>query len=63
MNTLNNLPWIVQPVLYIENNKLHVVYDSFTNNSPTNLILTYITKPNKFALANETVDFEDTSIF
>lgn len=63
MNTVNNLPWIAQPVLYIENNKLHVVYDSFTNNSPTNLILTYIIKPNKFALANETVDFEDTSIF
>ena len=63
MNTMTNMPWIVQPVLYIENNKFHVVFDSFPNFKVEKLILTYIVRPNKFALENETADFTDTSIF
>lgn len=63
MNTSTNMPWILHPVLYVEKDKFHVLYDSFANNQPTSLLLTYITKPNKFALENDSVDFEDTSIF
>lgn len=63
MNTATNLPWMLHPVLYIENDKLYILYDSFAYSEPTRLILTYIRKPNKFALANGTVDFSENSIF
>lgn len=63
MNTATNLPWIMHPVLYIENSKLHVLYDSYAYQTPTRLILTYIKKPNKFALENGNADFSDKSIF
>lgn len=63
MNTATNLPWIMHPVLYIEKNKLHVLYDSYEYQTPTRLILTYIQKPNKFALENGNADFSTTSTF
>lgn len=63
MNTSTNIPWMLHPVLYIENNKFHVLYDSFVDNTPTRLLLTYIVKPNKFALENGKVNFEDSTIF
>lgn len=63
MNTSTNIPWMLHPVLYVENNKFHVLYDSFKNNIPTKLLLTYIIKPNKFALENGQVDFEDSTTF
>ena len=63
MNTSTNMPWIIHPVLYIEGDSLHVLYDSYLNNTPTKLILTYIVKPNKFALQNNQYDFNDNSIF
>lgn len=63
MNTATNLPWMLHPVLYVENNKFYVLYDSFAYSEPTRLILTYIQKPNKFALTNGTVDFSENSIF
>lgn len=63
MNTSTNIPWMLHPVLYVENNKFHVLYDSFKNNTPTKLLLTYIIKPNKFALENGQVDFEDSTTF
>lgn len=63
MNTATNLPWMLHPVLYVENNKFYVLYDSFAYLEPTRLILTYIQKPNKFALTNGTVDFSENSIF
>ena len=63
MNTATNLPWIMHPVLYIESDKMYVLYDSYKYQTPTKLILTYIQKPNKFALENEDVDFSDTSTF
>ena len=63
MNTNTNMPWITHPVLYIEGDSLHVLYDSYLNNTPTKLILTYVVKPNKFALQNNQYDFNDDSIF
>ena len=57
MNTATNLPWIMHPVLYIEGGKFYVLYDSFAYQAPTRLILTYIQKPNKFALENGNADF------
>ena len=63
MNTSTNMPWIIHPVLYIEGDSFHVLYDSYLNNTPTKLIVTYIVKPNKFALQNNQYDFNDSSIF
>lgn len=63
MNTATNLPWIMHPVLYIEGDKFYVLYDSFTYQAPARLILTYIQKPNKFALENGNADFSETSTF
>lgn len=63
MNTATNLPWIMHPVLYIEGDKFYVLYDSFAYQAPTRLILTYIQKPNKFALENGNADFSETSTF
>lgn len=63
MNTNTNMPWITHPVLYIEGDSLHVLYDSYLNNTPTKLIVTYVAKPNKFALQNNQYDFNDSSIF
>ena len=63
MNTNTNMPWITHPVLYVEGDSFHVLYDSYLNNVPTKLILTYIVKPNKFALQNNQYDFNDASTF
>lgn len=54
-----NLPWIQNPVAYIESKTIHILYD-IINNNPTELFLTYIKKPNKFALENDLCDFTDT---
>lgn len=62
-NTANNMPWIVEPVVYIESDAFHLLYDSFQNRVPTQFKLTYIKKPNKFALENEAADFTDTTDF
>lgn len=63
MNTNTNMPWITHPVLYIEGDSFHVLYDSYLNNTPAKLIVTYVVKPNKFALQNNQYDFNDDSIF
>lgn len=62
-NTANNMPWIVEPVVYIESEAFHLLYDTFQNRVPTKFRVTYIKKPNKFALEDGTADFTDTSIF
>lgn len=46
----HNLPWIKNPVCYIEDNVLYVVYDSInTPEGDKGASLTYIKVPNKFA--------------
>lgn len=62
-SSTNNLPWITNPVLYIENNKLIVLYDIYANDKPSNLNITYLSKPNLFVSDNLGYDFSETSIF
>lgn len=64
LNKAYNLPWIKQPVGYIEQNKLYIIYDpsdsSFDNVDPQQdrLSITYIKKPNTFVK-----NLDDTSKF
>ena len=64
LNKAYNMPWIKQPVGYIEQNKLYIIYDpsdnQFNNLSwiSATLSITYIKKPNPFAK-----DLSDTSKF
>jgi hypothetical protein len=63
MNTMNNLPWIPEPVCYEESNKLCVLIDSYNIKSPIESLIfrtTYIKYPAKFATENITTDFGDT---
>ena len=54
----SNLPWIKQPVAYIENNNLCVVYDPYDKPDVNTLCLTYIKAPKKFVGDNEDDEFE-----
>lgn len=47
-NSNYNLPWIKNPVVYLERDVLHVLYDSYKIKNPGNLIITYIKEPIKF---------------
>lgn len=62
-SSTNNLPWITNPVLYIENNKLIVLYDIYANDKPSNLNVTYLSKPKLFVSGNSSYDFSETSTF
>lgn len=44
----HNMPWIKHPVAYIEDNKIHVIYDSYNKPDTDHLSLTYIKQPQKF---------------
>ena len=44
-----NIPWIKQPVCYIENGEMYVVYDSFKDpDADKKLDITFIKQPNRF---------------
>lgn len=44
-----NIPWIKEPVCYLENDKIHVVYDPVNvPNTDLGVSITYIKKPNTF---------------
>lgn len=62
MQTNTNLPWIPQPVLYIEGDYLHLLYDPYRYSKETigDLFCTYIQKPALFVLPNDQVDFGTT---
>lgn len=49
-NSDTNMPWIKQPVMYLENDKIRVLYDSYkyNENNIDCLFLTYIKIPAKF---------------
>jgi len=50
--TSSNIPWVKNPVGYLEDNMLYILYDAMYNIVSTNntdVILTYIKKPNKFS--------------
>lgn len=62
MQTNTNLPWIPQPVVYIEGDYLHLLYDPYKYSKETigDLFCTYIQKPALFVLPNDQVDFGTT---
>lgn len=52
----NNLPWIKEPMLYLENDYFHVLYDTFQFKSfpeKSELFVTYIKIPNVFQYLSE----------
>lgn len=55
MCTTDNMPWVEHPVCYIESNKIYTLCDPILH-TPTQLILTYVKKFNKFTESN----FDDT---
>lgn len=55
-----NNPWIKQPISYIENGQLFVIYDNkvITNVSETSVYLTYVTNPNVISASSLTDTFQ-----
>ena len=48
--TNSNLPWIKQPVSFIEGNDIHLLIDSYKHKNDTkSFLVTYLKKPAKFA--------------
>lgn len=69
-STSTNLPWMSNPVSYIEGDEIHVLIDPFEdkmNGGSLELTATYIKKPAKFAFpyAEDSIiyDFEETTQF
>lgn len=50
-STDSNMPWIKQPVCYMQGKNIFVLVDAYKNrsNSPTTLDVTFVKKPAKFA--------------
>ena len=49
------MPWIKEPVAFIEDNKLNVVYDPISGGM-SDVIITFIRKPNKFVKGLEDIE-------
>ena len=49
--TTTNLPWVSIPVVYLEGNHIHLLYDAVDMLINPQLIATYIKTPKKFALS------------
>jgi len=47
-STYYNIPWVKEPVCYIENNSMYIVYDPIDVPTIPNISLSYITKPHTF---------------
>ena len=62
-SSTNNLPWITNPVLYIESNNLIVIYDTYSHDKPSILNVTYIRQPKLFSESDGNCDFSDTTVF
>lgn len=58
--TVTNLPWIPSPVLYIEDDKLIVLYDKYkyNENNIGDLLCTFIKKPKLFTSSEDYTLFE-----
>lgn len=56
MSTTTNLPWIKQPVGYMQGNEFHVLFDGYdiaSNDTENSLVeFTYIKKPNMFVIGD-----------
>lgn len=64
-STSTNLPWVKNPVCYIDNNRIHVLidpYDVKNNSGDMVLDVTYIKAPNKFVKGTSLVDFGYTEL-
>ena len=64
-STSTNLPWVKNPVCYIDNKRIHVLidpYDVKNNSGDMVLDVTYIKAPNKFVKGTSLVDFGDTEL-
>lgn len=64
MATTTNLPWIKQPVGYMQDNEFHVLFDGYdiaSNDTKSSSVeFTYIKKPNMFTLDGQRYDFGNT---
>ena len=66
-STDSNLPWVKQPVCYMQGDSIYVLVDPYKNSkdSPLQLNITYIQKPAKFAtgkgMSENDYDFGTTS--
>ncbi len=63
MATNSNMPWVNNPVCFLEGNEVHVLVDQYDvqkNKGDMTLIVKYISKPKKFAVGNGTskVDYD-----
>ena len=64
-STSTNLPWVKNPVCYIDNKLIHVLidpYDVKNNSGDMVLDVTYIKAPDKFVKGTSLVDFGDTEL-
>lgn len=59
--THNNLPWINEPIVYLEGGLLHLLFDTYSHD-PSVLIGTYIRKPKPFVISNGTSIPDEPSI-
>lgn len=57
-STANNIPWIKNPVCYIEHNQMYILYDSYDKPSSDFCELTYIKTPATFTGNSDDIDFE-----
>lgn len=65
--TSDNLPWMENPVCYIQGGKINLLYDQYAYNSNTgsfDMVLTFVHQPNKFVTgkgySDSDYDFGDT---
>ena len=59
--TNTNMPWIPNPVCYLENENIHLFVDPYKDlNSAFDLYVTYVKRPNRFVddYATGTSEFE-----
>lgn len=47
-STNTNMPWIKQPVSFLQDDDVYVLYDTYKHRSPFNMLVTYIKKPASF---------------
>ena len=65
--TSDNLPWIENPVCYIQGDKINLLYDQYAyknNTGSFEMVLTFVYQPNKFVTgkgySDSDYDFGDT---
>lgn len=62
--TSTNLPWVSTPVVYLEGNRIHLLYDAVNTLVNPRLVTTYIKMPTKFVdSTNTSSDFDSSTDF